>query len=139
MARPTAKKPSGSSTPAAKPGAGAGGGSGLSAQIAAVKQQIEQEKLKQAENKLSAESQKTPLMQQIEQTGVEIADVNLQTKRTSLEIAQTRGEKERVGLTGAQQDRQLAEELTSIKREFNDEKIARERRRLYEFADVEGY
>ncbi|MBW4662461.1 MAG: hypothetical protein KME15_27760 [Drouetiella hepatica Uher 2000/2452] len=114
-------------------------GSGLSGQIAAVAEQIEREKLTQKENKLTAEQQKTPILQQIEQTSVEILDVNLQTKRTSLEIAQTRGEKEGIGLTGAQQDRDLAQELTAIKREFNDEKISRERRRLYEFDGVSGF
>lgn len=128
------RKPSGStSTPSTPSGSGGKGGSGLSGQIAQVKEKIEQEKLRQAENKLNAEQRKTPVLKQIDDIGVQIAETNRDTKQKSLEIAQVRGEKEGISLQSVQNDRNLAQELTSIKQQFNEEKINRERRRLYEF------
>ena len=132
MARPAAK-------PKTQPGSGGGGsgkggGSGLSGAIAQVAAQIEQEKLTQKQNVLTAERSRT----QMSVLGIEIAEIQLETKGTSRDIARVRGEKERFSLTDAENTRDLTQQLGEIRAEFNEEKIARERRRLYEFEYVEA-
>ena len=128
MARPTAKP----KTPASG-GAGSSGDTGLSGAITAVAAQIEQEKLQQKQNLLTAEKTRT----RMSEVAIEIAEINLDTKGTSRDIARVRGEKERFSLSDAENNRDLTQQLGEIRKEFNEEKIARERRRLYEFEGVE--
>lgn len=128
MARPTTTK-----KPSSGRSGGSSNGSGLSGAIAAVGAQIEQEKLQQKQNVLTAETSRTRMTE----VGIEIAEIQLDTKGISRDIARVRGEKERFSLTDAENGRDLTQQLGEIRREFNEEKIARERRRLYEFEGVE--
>lgn len=126
MARPS--RPSGSPSPT-----GSSGGGGKDDQIAQIQAQIDAEKVQQKTNLLSAEKVRT----QISEVGIQIAQINLETKNTSKEIAQARSDKERHTLTDAHQARDLTQQLTELHKQFHEERIARERRRLYEFEGVE--
>lgn len=135
-------RPSDEQTPT-KPGSrsrkpSSSGSSGVSDQIAQVNEQIEQEKLTQRQNVLAKEQAKTPILQAIGDLEISILEENKSTKEISLSIAKVRGETEGVRLTDAESTRDLQQNLSAIRAEFNEEKIARERRRLYEFEGVEA-
>jgi uncharacterized protein involved in exopolysaccharide biosynthesis len=108
------------------------GSSGKDSQLEQINQQIDSEKVNQAQNRLEAEKEKTKATQVL----IEIAQVRTEIQNINKSIAETGRENANHKLTDAQQSRDLTAELTRIRKELHEDRVGRERRKLLEFEDV---